>query len=87
MARKASLPVSPRASEEVAPSPSLLASDGGIGQPVPPQPVAQHSWFARTCQRLGITNPDQIVAFAHSPSNVTVKLADGSEYCLMKAQF
>ena len=60
---------------------------GEAGQPVPLQPSPRAGWFARTCERLKIASPDQIVAFSHSPSSVSVKLADGSEYCLMKASF
>lgn len=59
----------------------------GAVQTAPLQPSSRAGWFARTCERLKIANPDQIVAFSHSPSSVSVKLADGSEYCLMKASF
>ena len=55
--------------------------------PLPPVPAVPLSWFARTCARLGLANPDDIVAFSHSPSNVSVRLISGAEYCLMKESF
>ena len=55
--------------------------------PLPPVSARPQGWFARTCVRLGVTNPDDIIAFSHSPSNVSVRFSSGVEYCLMKESF
>lgn len=60
---------------------------GGAVQTAPLQPSPPRSWFERTRTRLNITDPDQIVEFSHSPSNVRVRLSRGTEFCLMKASF
>lgn len=87
LAANAPAPIRDRADDLTVPS-GQIASEGGIGQPVPPRP-APRSWFARTWQYLFVRhlldNPDQIVTFSHSGHSITVRLANGSEYCLMKA--
>ncbi len=53
--------------------------------PAPPLVEANPGWFARACQHLGVTNPDDGLAFSHSPNDVKVKLSSGAEYCIHKA--
>lgn len=68
--------------------PPASSEQEGSGLPAPPRPAASGSWFERTWRYLFVAHllndPNEIVAYSQSPSNVTARLSNGSEYCIAK---
>lgn len=87
MARKQATTVVSRVEDDVLP-PSTSSEQEGTGPPAPPRPAASGSWFDRTWHYLLVAHllndPNEIVAYSQSPSNVTARLSNGSEYCIAK---
>lgn len=71
-------------------STGVTDKEEGAVQTAPLQPSPSRGWFALTWHYLFITHhlndPDEIVTFSHAPQSVTVRLANGREYCIDKGR-
>lgn len=73
--------------------PLANGSQEGLVQAAPPapMPLPLNGWFVRTWQYLYeahlLNDPNEIVAFSQTTRSVTVRLANGQEYCIDKVRF